>query len=431
MRRILMTAFQFPPFFGSSGSRRALAFVSYLRRYGWDPIVLTANDSAYERTSTEELARIPPDVEVIRAHAWDTGRHFAIRGRYPGWLAVPDRWWTWRLFAVRAGLEAVRRLRPDVVWSTYPITTAHEIAARVAARSGLPWIADIRDPMVEYDPYSGIAYPTDPRVRAVRLGVERTIAERASRAVFVTRGARRICEERYGKEAARRFVVIPNGYDEQEFAEAANGLAPYAPDAHSFRLVHSGTVYPGDERSPAPLFEALKRLRASGSLPAGFRLVLRATGYDAMVAELVDSLGVRDLVEIAPSLPYREALREMLTADALLLIQGSASNPAIPAKLYEYLRAARPMLGLVHPDGDSHEILERLGAATLARHDDADSIERALRLFFAEWRSGLPRIAPPAVAAQFSRSAQTGEFAALLDAVVDERRRCATVTTLR
>jgi glycosyltransferase involved in cell wall biosynthesis len=288
-------------------------------------------------------------------------------------------------------------------------------------------VADIRDPMVEYDPYSGIAYPTDPRVRAVRLRVERTIAERASRAVFVTRGARRICEERYGAEAARRFVVIPNGYDESEFTEAEQGLVPYVPSPDSFRLVHSGTVYPGDERSPAPLFEALKRLRATASLPPGFKLVLRATGYDAMVAQLVDSLGVRDLVEVAPSLSYRAALREMLTADALLLIQGSASNPAIPAKLYEYLRAGRPMLGLVHPEGDSHEILSRLGAATLARHDDADSIEHALRRFFDDWRSGAPRVVPRNVAGQFSRAAQTGDFAALLDAVVEERSRGAAV----
>lgn len=427
MRRILMTAFQFPPFFGSSGSRRALAFVTYLRAHGWEPIVLTAVPDAYERTSAEELARIPSGVEVVRARAFDTGRHFSIRGRYPGWLAVPDRWWTWRPFAVRAGLEAVRKYRPDVVWSTYPITTAHEIGARIAARTGLPWVADIRDPMVEYDPYSGIAYPTDPRVRTVRLRVERTIARRAARAVFVTRGARRICEERYGAEAARRFVVVPNGYDENEFAEAERDLPAYAPGAESFRLVHSGTVYPGDERSPAPLFEALKRLRATGSLPPGFRLVLRATGYDAMVAQLVAALDVSDLVEIAPSLPYRAALREMLTADALLLIQGSASNPAIPAKLYEYLRAGRPMLGLVHPEGDSHEILERLGAATLARHDDADSIERALRRFFDDWREGAQRVVPRAVAAQFSREAQTGDFAALLDQVVAERVRGASV----
>ena len=37
-----------------------------------------------------------PGTEVIRAHGWDTSRHLSIAGRYPGFLARPDRWVSWR-----------------------------------------------------------------------------------------------------------------------------------------------------------------------------------------------------------------------------------------------------------------------------------------------------------------------------------------------
>lgn len=417
LRRVLMIAYHYPPFVGSSGSRRTLAFSRYLPRYGWEPIVLSVNVRAYETTSQRELGEVPAGLKIIRSFALDTARHLAIAGRYPGWLAVPDRWWSWKTFGVRDGLAAIRDCRPDVIWSTYPIASAHAIGARLALRSGLPWIADMRDPMVEFDRYSGIAYPVDRRVREARLAIERVVADRAAHVVFCTAGARSICVERYGGDAARRFSVIANGFDEEAFEGAARNLPPPAAHAGGFRLVHSGTVYPGDDRSPGPLFQALARLRDVGKLPAGFRLILRATGYDEIVARLAAAAGVTELVELAQSLPYREALQEMLRADGLLLLQGSASNPAIPAKLYEYLRAQRPVLALVHPEGDSAALLTQLNGATLARLDDHDSIARALEIFFAGCASGTAQVVTPEVAARYSRASQTAELAALLDRV--------------
>jgi hypothetical protein len=414
-RRVLMLAYHFPPYVGSSGARRTIAFVRYLRDYGWEPTVLSVGTGAYERTSDDELAKLPPGVEVVRPFVLDVARHLSIAGRYPSRLAVPDRWASWRYTGFRAGLETARRIGADVVWSTYPIATAHALAARIARASGLPWVADMRDPMVEFDAYSGIAYPTDPRVREARLRIERTVVESASRVVFCTGGALAICRDRYGAASANRFAVIPNGYDEEEFSAALSKVPSTASTARAgFTLVHSGTVYPGDDRSPGPLFRALGALRAEGMLPHGFRLVLRATGYDAIVAGLAHEAGVTDLVEIAPSLPYGAALQEMVSADALLLLQGSASNPAIPAKLYEYLRARRPILGLTHPDGETHALLQRLNAATLARLDDADSIRGALRGFFAGCTRGDAPLAADADVERFSRRAQTGDLARLL-----------------
>src|SRR6185437_1277587 len=224
--RVLMIAFHFPPYGGSSGSRRTLAFSSYLPRHGWEPIVLTANTRAYERINADELGSAPTGVRVVRAFGLDAARHLAIRGRYVSALAVPDRWRTWIPFAVSAGMRVIRKLRPSLIWSTYPITSAHAIAARLAARSGLPWVADMRDPLVETDPFTGILYPVDPALRQARLDIEREVMQRSARVVFCTNGAKSICVERYGEDVARRFVVIPNGYDEDILQAAEQSLPP-------------------------------------------------------------------------------------------------------------------------------------------------------------------------------------------------------------
>jgi len=111
--RVLMIAFHYPPYGGSSGTRRTQAFSRYLPEHGWEPLVLTANTRAYERINSDEVGDMR--VRVFRAFALDTARHLAIRGRYPAMLAVPDRWRTWVPFGVRAGLRLIREYRPRVI----------------------------------------------------------------------------------------------------------------------------------------------------------------------------------------------------------------------------------------------------------------------------------------------------------------------------
>jgi len=113
----------------------------------------------------------------------------------------------------------------------------------------------------------------------------------------------------------------------------------------------------------------------------------------------------------------------MLRADGLLLLQGSASNPAIPAKLYEYLRARRPMLALVHPAGDSASLLRQLEASIIAPLDDQQQITVALGEFLRRCAAGTAPLVRREVAARFSREAQAADLAELLREVVAQPRK--------
>ena len=174
-----MIAFQFPPFAMSSGVQRTLRFVQQLPANGWQPLVLSAHPRAYSAVASDLLADIPAGTVVERAFALDTARHLAIAGRYPAILARPDRWRSWVLGAIPAGLRLIQRFRPDVLWSTYPIATAHLIARRLQRLSGLPLVADFRDPMAQD------GYPEDPRTWRAFDRIERAVAGVAARMVFV------------------------------------------------------------------------------------------------------------------------------------------------------------------------------------------------------------------------------------------------------
>lgn len=412
MTTVLMFAYHFPPIAVSSGVQRTLKFSSYLPDFGWRADVVTVHPRAYERTHPGQLGEVHEQSRVHRAFALDAARHLSLFGRYPRFLATPDRWRSWLPFAVRAGLRAVRERDARCLWSTFPIATAHLAAAAVQARTGLPWVADFRDSMTEDD------YPPDPEARRRLRDIEALVVRTARRSVFTTPGTLAMYAERY-PELAGRFSVIENAFDDENFAQAraAPGVAPEC-GRKPLRIVHSGVLYPS-ERDPRQFFAALARLKDAGLLREGeVQFVLRATGHDRLHAESIKAAGVSDLVELAQPVPYVEALEEMLGADALMLFQATNCNHQIPAKLYEYLRAQRPVLALTDPGGDTAAVLRRERVATIVPLDDAQAIAAALPGFLARVRAGEEPVAGDAAVSRNTRRARTATLATLLDEAV-------------
>ena len=408
-RRVLMVAYHFPPLQGGSGVLRTLGFARYLPEAGWEPLVLSASARAYAQTA--DSAQLDGQLTVRRSMALDAARHLSLRGRYPGCLALPDRWSSWWLSAVPAGLALIRRYRPDAIWSTYPIATAHLIGLSLHKLSGLPWIADQRDPMLDdSDPQA--PYPPNPRVHRLHRWIEQRIAAKSAAIVCTTPGALAAHRRRLAQVEAGRFHLIENGYDEAGFDRA--NCAP-AGHRSRFLLLHSGVIYPS-ERDPQALFEALGRLRRDGVLAAhNFQLVLRATGHDAWLATLLAKYGITELVTLAPLLPHQEALREMQSADGLLLLQAANCNDQIPAKLYEYLRCRRPVLALTDLAGDSAAKLRLCGIDTIGQLASCSDCARALLRFLELARQGRAPLASPSSIALQSRQARSHALAAVLD----------------
>jgi len=404
-----MVAFHFPPLAGSSGIQRTLRFVQQLPEFGWEPVVLTASTRAYERTSDDLMTEVSDGVAVTRAFALDAARHLSVHGRYPGFLALPDRWMTWQYGAIPAGMRLIRQHRPRAIWSTFPIATAHIIGSELSRRSQLPWIADFRDPMAQP------GYPEDPKVWQSFDRVEKRTIDQARFSVFTTPGAARDYKQRYPL-AASRINVIENGFDEESFAASpsdAGARQPLHPGAVT--LLHSGIVYPW-ERDPTALFAAIGRLVEAGKIRTG-ELVLRfrASNHDGVLRSLAQRHRIEDVLELLPPIPYRAALTEMQSADGLLVLQASNCNDQVPAKLYEYLRARRPIVALTDPEGDTAGVARAAGLDTIARLDSVDEIEALLSRFIAAVRSGRAPLPSADYVARASRRERARELASLLD----------------
>jgi glycosyltransferase involved in cell wall biosynthesis len=285
--------------------------------------------------------------------------------------------------------------------------------------SRVPWIVDFRDPMTEIDPVSQTRFPADPRLYRARAWIERLAVTCSIRTVLVTRGALRIYQARYPELPVDRWALIPNGYDEDVFSSVEKNEVGLGLNKGRVTLLHSGVLYPTPDRDPRHFFRAIARLKKEGDLSAAtFRVILRASGSEGLYHESILSLGIDDLVALEPAIPYREALAEMMKVEGLLLFQGKDSNPAVPAKLYEYIRVRRPVLALVDAEGDTAAILRETGIGLIAPLDSEEAIISALRTFLAQVRNGTAPLADESRIECHSREWGAGMLASLLDDVV-------------
>jgi hypothetical protein len=136
---------------------------------------------------------------------------------------------------------------------------------------------------------------------------------------------------------------------------------------------------------------------------------------------LLTNLGLQGCVQFAPLVDYTTALQEMVDVDGLLLFQGYTSNPAIPAKLYEYFRAGRPILALADADGDTARLLTEQGVGHLAPLDDEEAITHALGQFVTSLEGGENAGMSKLRAAHFERARAVAQMSKVFDGVADVR----------
>ncbi|MFZ6748706.1 polysaccharide deacetylase family protein [Undibacterium sp. Ren11W] len=379
LKQTLLIAYHFPPQAGSSGIQRTLSFSKNLREQNWQATVLTVNPIAYESKNISQLSQLPENLKVRRAWALDVKRHFGIFGRYPELLALPDRWSSWWVCAIPLGLWIIYKNQVRVIWTTYPIATAHLIGLTLKFLTGKAWVADFRDPMTQDN------YPQGKWQRKAFLWIERRTIERCDIAVFTTQSAREIYRQRFPQVSQKKFEVIENGYDEDGFDPLQFKNASLLDEEKSkISLLHSGELY-SEGRDPTAFFKAIATLKLSGHLSADtLRIVLRAPGDEQYFIALVLQYGVDDMVFIEPHIAYQDALREMLSVDGLLVFQGTPFNTQIPAKIYEYFRARKPIFGLLDTCGETARALTAAGFHNVVNMASETDIQVGLERFLSQ-----------------------------------------------
>lgn len=412
-RKLLLIAYHFPPIQGSTGTTRTVAFARYLQELGWQVHILTINPSAYEQTSSQNTNLVPEGISVHRCQGFDASRRASVFGRYPLFLAIPDRWQSWIVGAYLGGSKVIRSIRPEVVMSTYPIPSAHVIGYLLKKKFDIPWVAEFRDPMLQDD------YPATPLERWAYAKTEKAVFNHANEVVVTTDRCRKTYTERYPGFRPSRLSTISNGYDPEIFART-RPVDKSSSDSQ-FVFLHSGLLY-AYERNPDQFFRAVCRLEADGvfdSVSVEFRF--RASGNEDEYTKQVIALGIEKYISFLPDITYVKALEEMQTVDALMIFQADNCSDQIPAKIYEYFFCRKPILGLSAPNSATGQLLESAGVPYIASLEDSSEIQSEIVCLLSDLQEREEFIVPDQIVNRYSRRTLTTDLDRVLQKAIAEK----------
>jgi glycosyltransferase involved in cell wall biosynthesis len=432
MKNLLMIVPFFPPNAGG-GVYRTLAFVKYLERYGWSTTVISPRPESFWIVDDSLSQEVPSSCRVLRTNTLNgqyvlsllgrrrkvggraqvrSSRKFSFMRRLSAFALVPDTYVGWYPFAVRTATRVLREGVFDVFYSTATPETSHLVAQRLRRISGLPWVADFRDPWMNLH-----LLPTPTTLhKRLHARLERNVCEDAS-VIVTSQWHHDMLEDRY--PAMRRITVITNGYDASKLEKYEN----LQPDGERLKILHAGMLT--QKRSAVPFLEGLRlffdRQPEAESRCSALFLGPRESENDAAVGEL----GLGDIVEFRDTVSHHESLQLERMSHILLLIKHS--NPVyrgiVPGKLYEYVGARRPILALV-PDGEVKSMIHRLNRGETAPPDNPREIASQIgRMYQLYVEGALHRAYDLSPVTEFDRARLTGRLAEYLNSVVNEKDR--------
>ncbi|MBU4046250.1 MAG: hypothetical protein KJ572_07885, partial [Gammaproteobacteria bacterium] len=250
---------------------------------------------------------------------------------------------SWVFPATVRSLLLIRKYKPTVIYSTGGAYSAHLAGYWLKKLTGLPWIAEIHDPMV-------IEGQTKSRNARFMAKLEGIICKHADLVWWFTDGALERARRRHPELGERGIVVLPG-------AEPPRSVATYK-RGEQMAICHFGSL--ATTRSLLPVVQALDAIL--GKEPE-LRPLVRVHVYggkiDAAAMRSIEQKNLQDVfishgrLEFSPETGRtgRERVVDLMyQADCLLLVHGSIDDcrEYIPSKLYEYFWARRPVIALTH-----------------------------------------------------------------------------------
>jgi glycosyltransferase involved in cell wall biosynthesis len=381
---ILLISYFFPPT-RDTGARRPAALARYLAGLGHRVTVLTTSafgdDGQGAGIRGVETIR-SNDLQRLRARLAGHERIDSLfdSDTYSGsphplsYAVVPEPLRVaWAPFARRAALRAHRRRPFDVALTTSPPESAHLIG-RALGRRGLPWVAEIRD-----------AWTFEPLRPRFPLAAQRWADERLERRTLGAADAVICVSEPAAADLRARGIaeptVIANAWDPDDepsaaAIEASRGLL----DPERVSLLYTGR-FGSYGRDPRAFVAGLRRLAAEHPEQAARLEVAVAGPLQPEERSLLESVPGPVRLTLLGSLERERSLALQRQAEALLLVAHPARSQLVNFKLFEYLAAGRPILGLC-AGTEAGRILAAGGVDPVAA-DDEIAIAAALRRLLA------------------------------------------------
>lgn len=431
MKRVLVITYYWPPV-GGSGVQRWVKFAKYLPSEGWQPVIYTPSNPDMGSVDESLLSDIPAKAEIIKRPIFEpygiyrklTGSKGQIKiESNPGgdgkksllkrislWIRsnffMPDPRCLWIGPSIRFLKKYLKEHPVDIIVSTGPPQSMHLIARKVSLATGIPWVADFRDPWTKIFYFKHLMLGK--RAERKHHELEQRVLDDATAVVAVSP----MVQADFAAMTKTPVCLVTNGYDESDYAEAV------VPEK-GFNVVHTGLLTA--EGNPVELWKILgDKCREDADFAASFRLTL-AGKTDETVLESIRKAGLGDYLTDLGYIDHNKAVQQQRKASVLILpIREEPETKAIlPGKLFEYLAARRPILGVGTGEGAMSVVLKETGAGRIFDWDDSAGISGYVDSLWNAFKAGGVMI-PDADIEKYSRRMTTRKMVELFNSLIHE-----------
>ena len=434
MKRVLIITYYWPPT-GGSGVQRWVKFAKYLPSEGWQPVIYTPENPEQLAVDHSLEKEIPAEAEIIRTHItepYELYKKFLRRSGHSkdavevnpvnaqnkslaqkaamwvrGNLFRPDPRCMWIGPSVRYLKKYLEEHPVDLIVSTGPPQSMHLIGRRLAKETGLPWIADFRDPWTKIFYFKHLSMTRATEGWHHRM--EKKVLDDATTVVAVSP----LVQQEFQAMTQTPVELITNGYDECDFPSGKD-MEASGGEGKDFIMTHTGLF--AADGNPTVLWEVLSENCAKDE---AFRkhLKIKLVGKtDVQILRSIEEAGLKDNLIDMGYQPHSVAVEEQRKASLLILpLRKEPEYKAVlPGKLFEYLASWRPVLGIGQPDGAMSMILNTTKTGVVLDWNDKASISRFIDLCIANHMKGALTVEDADIS-QFTRRNLTRRMAELFD----------------
>lgn len=430
-KKVLLISYYWPPC-GGIGVLRCLKIAKYLRQFGWEPIVFTAEDAHYPSLDESNFKDIPEDLTVLRQKIWEpyhiykfltrqkkdanVNNVFYVKDKKMGlahrlsvWIRsnffIPDARAWWIKPSVKFLTTYLKENPVDAIFSDGPPHSNTRIATLVKLQTGIPWLADFQDPWTQIDYYQLLSLTKWGDAKHRRL--EQEAFQAADKITIVSP----TWKKDLATLGAENISVVPWGYDPDDYKDFEQKVEG------DFTFTHLGIM--GYDRNPKLFFEAFRELMYEHAALEEHLHIQLVGQVDYSVQEAYMEWGLQDHVTLVGSVSRDKALQLMMNSPILLLLLNQQSNAKgrIPGKLFEYLYARRPILTLGGVDSDVAHILESTKAGLTCDYGDIYDIKKAIEALYEQFLAGTLQQPVQSNIEGYSIEQLTGEIAGYLEEI--------------
>ena len=394
MKRVLIISYYWPPT-GGSGVQRWVKFAKYLPSEGWQPVIYTPENPEQLAVDASLAAEVPAEAEIIKTRILEPYELYKRLLRRSGhskeavevnpvnaqnksklqkmamWvrgnLFLPDPRCLWIGPSVRFLKKYLKEHPVDLIVSTGPPQSMHLIGRRLAAETGIPWIADFRDPWTKIFYFKHLSM-----TRATQKWHEKMEARVLNEATAVV-AVSPLVQQDFQAMTQTPVELITNGFDECDFAADRCTEAFGGPSAE-FTVTHTGLF--AADGNPTALWDVLAE-KCKACEQFGKALKIKLIGKtDRQIIKAVTDAGLeKNLVDMGYQ-THAVAIEEQRKASLLILpLRKEPEYKAVlPGKLFEYMASYRPVLGIGQKDGAMAMILDRTKSGVVLDWEDKAEI---------------------------------------------------------